>query len=258
MTARSDGTAPHHFGTDQELFGVYHAPAATRPGAGAVLLCPPFGQEYIRTHRLYRQLATQLASRGHPCLRFDYFGSGDSAGETGDFELGRCGLDLQAAAAHLRELGGRPHVHGFGARLGASLLMRHATALKLDRLVLWDPIVDGAGLVARMDALQVELARDPDRFRTPRESALPLGEWCGFAVSERLREQLMQLRATFPPLPTLLIESEGSIARETLPPSCRLATLSQATPWEELQRQEIAVLSHELVRLACDALENAA
>jgi len=255
MMARSNGAVPHHFGPDDQLFGVYHAPAVTCAGADGVLLCPPFGQEYIRTHRLYRQLATQLASRGHPCLRFDYYGSGDSAGDGADFELERCRLDLQAAASHLRERGSCARVHGFGARLGASLLMRDALALGLDRLILWDPVVDGAGLVSRMDALQLVLIRDPERFRTPRESGLPVREWCGFTVTARLREQLSQLRPDFPSLPTLLIESIADAAPTTPPPMGKRIALSQPTPWEDLDRQEIAVLSHELIRQACDWLE---
>lgn len=254
MKVRSDGTAPHHFGTDRELFGVYHAPAATRPGAGAVLLCPPFGQEYIRTHRLYRQLATQLAQRGHPCLRFDYYGSGDSAGDGTDVELDRCGRDLEAAAAHLRELGDRPRLYGFGARLGASLLMRQAGDLRLERLVLWDPVLDGATLVARMDALQQALVLDPERFPAPRQIAQPVREWCGFAVTARLRGQLLQLQSALSGPPTLLVESDGTAASETLPAGWTRTGLSQPTPWEALERQETAVLSHELVMKACDWL----
>ncbi|HKR77730.1 MAG TPA: alpha/beta fold hydrolase [Rhodanobacter sp.] len=236
---------------------MYHAPATMQHSVGAVLLCPPFGQEYARTHRLYRQLASQLASRGYPCLRFDYYGSGDSAGDAASFELERCRLDLQAAAAHLRDLGGGTRLHAFGTRLGASLLMRDAVALGLDRLLLWDPVTDGADLVVRMDALQMALVRDPRRFRVPRENRIPIGEWCGFTVMPRLREQLMQLRPAFPALATLLIESNTDAIPGTSAPTCRRVALSQPTPWEELGRQEIAVLSHELVRQACDWLETA-
>lgn len=257
MTARRDGTVPHYFGTGQELFGVYHAPATTQHSVGAVLLCPPFGQEYARTHRLYRQLATQLASRGHPCLRFDYYGSGDSAGDVDGFELERCRLDLQVAATHLRKLAGGTQLQAFGTRLGASLLMCDAVALGLDRLLLWDPVIDGADLVVRMDALQMALVRDPKRFRVPRENRLPIGEWCGFTVTPRLREQLMRLRPAFPALATLLIQSNADAMPEASAPTCRRVSLSQPTPWEELERQEIAVLSHELVRQACDWLETA-
>jgi hypothetical protein len=58
-------------------------------------------------------------------------------------------------------------------------------------------------------------------------------------------------------LATLLFESNIDATAEAVAPSCKRIVLSQPTPWEELERQEIAVLSHELIRQACDWLEPA-
>ena len=70
---------PFYFGDSEEaLYGVYHSPQGEHRDEG-VVLCAPFGQEAMRTHRALRQLATLLTKRGYHVLRFDYRGTGDSA-----------------------------------------------------------------------------------------------------------------------------------------------------------------------------------
>ena len=62
MNTRPDPDIPCYFGPHHGLFGLYHPDSY---GAHtAVLLCPPLGQDMIRCHRLYRQLAHALAGAG--------------------------------------------------------------------------------------------------------------------------------------------------------------------------------------------------
>ena len=86
---------PLYFGAGGELFGLYQS--AGTPASKAVLLCPPLGQEQIRCHRLYRQLAHALAAEGIPVLRFDYYGCGDSAGASAQVDWQRCLVDARDA-----------------------------------------------------------------------------------------------------------------------------------------------------------------
>ena len=65
------------------LFGWYHAADAGGRDI-VVVLCPPMGPEYTRSHRTLRHLADRLALAGIPALRFDYHGVGDSAGDEDD------------------------------------------------------------------------------------------------------------------------------------------------------------------------------
>ena len=54
---------PMYFGrSEAPLYGVYHAPVDFDSRQAAVF-CYPFGQEYMRAHRAYRQLATRLTER---------------------------------------------------------------------------------------------------------------------------------------------------------------------------------------------------
>jgi len=248
MTTRLEAERPLYFGAHGELFGLYH-PAAT-PAKKAVLLCPPLGQEHIRCHRLYRQLARTLAGEGMAVLRFDYYGSGDSAGASADVDLDRCVADTMAAANELRRLSGTDHIVAFGARLGGSIAMM--AAARLASLVVWDPVLDGSYYVMAQDALQAELGHDPQRFTTPRMPTDVAGQWLGFAVSDGLRGQLASLRLSPSTVPTLVLDSLPSTAVSrwnALDASCtEIKTLQLATPWDDLARAEIAILSHPLIQ----------
>src|SRR5262249_40978530 len=65
---------------DAPLFGFFH-PAAGCAKDVVVVMCNPFGYDVPTTHHAYKKLAESLCSAGVATLRFDYFGTGNSAGE---------------------------------------------------------------------------------------------------------------------------------------------------------------------------------
>lgn len=140
---------PFFFGSSQRpLFGVYHPPRSRTPRPTGIVLCYPFGQEYMRAHRAFRQLANLLAKAGFPVLRFDYFGTGDSGGEGEEAEVAQWIADIGAAVEELKDTAGVTKVSIVGLRLGATLAaMAAATRKDVDRIVLWDPVVEGAEYV---------------------------------------------------------------------------------------------------------------
>jgi len=144
---------PVYFGRDgAPLFGCFHpAQAPVREGS-ALVICQPFGQEYIRCHRLLRVLAASLARSGLPVLRFDYYGCGDSRGDSEDATLARCADDVGEAVRFIRARARAPSVDLLGLRLGAAIALRYAAARRgqVGRAVLWDPVVRGEDFLASM------------------------------------------------------------------------------------------------------------
>ena len=59
------------------VFGYFH-PAGG--GRTAVLICSPFGWDETASYRVRYRWAEHLAAAGHPVLRIDLPGVGDSAG----------------------------------------------------------------------------------------------------------------------------------------------------------------------------------
>jgi pimeloyl-ACP methyl ester carboxylesterase len=138
---------PLFFG--EGLFGWYHAPIEGQRDLGAVI-CQPLGHEYINAHRSMRHLADRLAKAGIPALRFDYHGTGDSAGT--DEDPGRVPAwrdSVAAAMKTLRELSGCPRVALVGFRFGATL----AAQFEADALVLWAPVLRGKSYARELKAL---------------------------------------------------------------------------------------------------------
>jgi pimeloyl-ACP methyl ester carboxylesterase len=259
MIRRTEPEIPCYFGPYGGLFGLYH------PGAlgakTAVLLCPPLGQDLIRCHRLYRQLAHALAGQGHAVLRFDYYGTGDSAGGSEEVEWPRCLADVATAAEQLRLRSGCERIVGFGARLGGSLALAATEDARLDELILWDPVLDGAAHVAALDALQDALRFDTDRFVAPRPAEALADQWQGFAVGICLRQQLAELCLDPPRRRTLLLQSASTDAsadrHRFLAAGAEVAMLSQPVPWNELARLETAIQSHELIETVSRRLQEA-
>jgi predicted alpha/beta hydrolase len=120
----------------RQLFGLFHAPE--RDSQMAVLVCAPFGQEAIRSHRLFRVLSDRLARTGVAVLRFDYFGSGDSPGDDEDGELEGWRRDIGTAHEELRRRVGSRRIVWLGARLGGAMAVLAAKSGRCDpsRLIL--------------------------------------------------------------------------------------------------------------------------
>lgn len=186
---------------DGQLFGALHRPASTRADTG-VVLCYPIGQEYMRIHRSYVELARALAAAGLPTMRFDYYGCGDSAGESTAGDLERWVRDAGSAVDELRAATGVRNVHLVGARVGANLAMRAcASRDEIAGLVLWEPVVNGAEYVAALrrshrDMLASNAELDGYELRERPDGVV--AEIAGFAFSRRLFDQLLAIDLTVP------------------------------------------------------------
>src|SRR5262249_42486707 len=106
--------------------------------------CQPHAHEYIRCHRTFRELGQRLALAGYLVLSFDYFGTGDSAGEYEEGTLSGWAADTALAIDTVKRRTGVARVCLAGLRLGGTLaVMAGAGRHDIAGLALWDPIVAG-------------------------------------------------------------------------------------------------------------------
>lgn len=208
------GIEPFFFGPPaRQLFGCYHEPPAWPARDEGVVLCYPAGQEYIRSHRACHHLAARIARAGFPTLRFDYFGTGDSAGEDEDADLEQWEADLRLAVAELKARGGVEQVIVLGLRLGASLALVAAPRIAgLAGLVLWEPVVSGRRYLAELRSQHEDAILR--FFATPKDYTPGADrELLGFAVGDSLLRTVdgLDLLQIPPPRgkPVLLIESHA-------------------------------------------------
>ena len=204
---------PFFFGPEPDaLFGVYHAPETVADRDLAVLIAPPFGREYLKTHRALRQLAKRLARSGFHALRFDYRGCGDSGGDPAQSDVNAWTDDLELAVDELKDRAGIGRVAIVGLRLGGTLgLLAAARRRDIPALVLWEPILDGTGYVTEL----VALGEDWHRLnRLEAEVEGVRADVMGFPLGEPMAQSLSSLSLSFTRRPTrrvlLLAEDKGA------------------------------------------------
>lgn len=107
-------------------------------GATAILIATGGSQTRVGSHRLFERLAAGLAGAGHPCLRFDRRGVGDSSGADPGFR--DTAPDIAAAATALREqMPQVTRVIGLGLCDGATALVLNGASAGVDGLILLNP-----------------------------------------------------------------------------------------------------------------------
>ncbi len=173
-----------------KLYGVYHFPLSINPKSKSILICSSIGPEFINTYRLLRNLGEQLAKRGHHVFRFDWYGCGDSWGESSDISIDHWVTDLKWAAEELNNLSGNQMLSVIGFKFGAAIAW---CSLKdwanLTSLILWDPVISGSEWINHMQTLHWEyLAKSPETRRFSSEE-----EILGFPLPVSVRNEICSL-----------------------------------------------------------------
>lgn len=168
----------------EQLFAAFHEP---RNSAGArdvaVLLCNTWGYEEQSCYVVLRDWASQLAAGGWPCMRFDYWGTGDSAGESlAPTDVSRFVRAVSDAIDELKALSGASTVVLLGVRAGAALAWLAATARDdVVGLMAVAPVLKGRTYIRELKALQ--LAGEGGEVESP--------DWFqsgGYVMSPALRD----------------------------------------------------------------------
>lgn len=245
---------PYFFGPRPRLFGIYHAPEP--PGRLPFVFCHPFGEEKLWAQRVYVTFARALAGRGHPVLRFDQAGNGDSEGEFVDSSLASASRDLDLAIAEAKARTGAARVGLLGLRLGASLAIRDAAARDdVAQIVAWAPIVKGGPYLQEL--LRINVTTQMAVFREVREDRTELGRRLaeggsvnvdGYEIGGGLARDLDRLSlidAPGPSAPTLVVNIDRAPQPRPVPDLERLVShLTAATSvavqeepfWKEIAR----------------------
>lgn len=180
---------PFYFGpSDEPLFGILHPPEGRGSRREAVVVCGPFGPEYVRTHRALRGLAQRLARQGFAVLRFDYYGTGDSGGAGEQGTVQHWLEDIGHALEEAREASGGGLLSIAGLRFGAALAALAATSREdIDKMILWDPVVIGSDYLTELAEIHADhVASGP--FPGDYEVPDPLNEVLGTPLPDHLRQ----------------------------------------------------------------------
>ncbi len=146
----------------QPLFAWLHHRVELTGFDHGVLICPPIGYEQLHSHRSLRHLADRLAQQAVPVLRFDWHGTGDSAGTDEDpARLTTWLANIREAVRWMREQLGCRQISLVGLRLGGTLAALVAAELEIDNLVLWCPITKGRAYVREMKAISLTAEAAP-------------------------------------------------------------------------------------------------
>jgi pimeloyl-ACP methyl ester carboxylesterase len=167
------------------VFGLFHAPAGGSQSPTAVLICGPWGWDEVASYRSRRAWADFLSEHGHPVLRIDLPGTGDSAGTPEQPDLvATWTRAIEMAAGWLAGQPGVARVAVIGLGLGGLLAAASiADGVPIHDLVLWAAPSTGRAFVreqrafAALQGTRLEAAEGPPG---PEPPGLEVG---GFVLS---------------------------------------------------------------------------
>lgn len=208
---------PFYFGTLQKpLFGIYQAPQAGSERNHGIVLCNPMGREYILAHRTFRQLAMRLTQVGFHVLRFDYYGCGDSAGESDEGSIEQWLHDIATAIEEIRDRGSLTKVSLIGLRWGATLSVLCGTRRSdFENVVLWEPIINGKSYLAELTTSHNNWLRN--QLSKGRQTGKNVGkrEMLGFPLTDTMYGDLEKINLLIiqhtPTKRSLIVESDKKL-----------------------------------------------
>ena len=171
-------TEAFFFGPEgEQIFATYHPPANYRATDQLTVICGPLLSEYMRTQLAVRELSIALADTGHHVIRFDYRGTGDSQGSFRDMRAEDWFEDVAAAINEGIDISGAVAVNVLGIRAGSLMAIRAAGRRGgIRKIVLWDPVVDGADYVRSMRAIHSRVVAR-NRYMSKKDKGLALAEF---------------------------------------------------------------------------------
>lgn len=130
-------------GTGGRLSGVRYIPVGHELGENGCIFLNPLDNEANNATRFYVQTARLLAQTGILVIRFDYCGTGNSAGSFSDVSFKTLLDDVDSIRSDVAREYQLKRICLAGARFGGTLALLAAGLRQgVEELVLWDPILD--------------------------------------------------------------------------------------------------------------------
>ena len=242
----------HFFGSDNSLLGVHHAPK--QESARAVVICPPIGQEYLRTHWTLRLVANQLSRRGIHAFRFDWSGFGDSQKSPKEIHsLKHWHTDLETAIERLKDISGVTSVMLLGLRAGAGLAADVGTKRDdVNGLIAWEPVLDGFQMLQEWRSIQKRML-DLWHCKMNTLNDEDFEEILGWVYQRGLVQEIETWKCWLDQvdLPQLVIESRqtGRKFSHQVPGLQKVEWSEEPSAWSDLSVLETAWLRPEANRL---------
>lgn len=164
------------------LYTALSAPIGANPSK-AVLICGSICHEHERSFRALRLLASTLAGRGIPAMRYDYRGQANSTGEE-EIDIDQWADDTLVVIESLQHRARVDEVSLIGFRFGAIIAQALKQRTKIHATA-WHPPEAGSAFVADLESQHHSetqgFGRDPSAY----DSTI-----LGYALSESSRQIL--------------------------------------------------------------------
>jgi len=185
-----------------QLFSIFF-PAIDNVNTQAIIHIPAFAEEMNKARQMVALQSRELSKQGYAVLILDLFGTGESSGCFGDATWLTWMRDIDAAITWLTQQGAQS-ISLWGLRTGALLALHYAsqTQNKIDRMLFWQPIVNGEIFITQFLRLRVAAAmmdsNAPQEKTSELKQQLLAGqaiEVAGYILNPDLVKPLMALRA---------------------------------------------------------------
>lgn len=167
----------------------------------SVILCKPIWGERIRTHIIFSNLARLLSGRSFIVITCDYFGDGNSGGETLDLNYFSMVEDIGILYEYLKQNYNLKSCSLVGLRLGANVAMGAEGKIdELRKLVLFEPVLNPIELfnkalranLATQMAIHKKILKTREQLIKDLENGIPVNI-DGFVIGKKFWESFAQV-----------------------------------------------------------------
>ena len=150
----------HHH---KSIYCVEYIPQNGNQIKTGVLICPPIWGERIRTHRIFTNLGRELQKKNYYVLTCNYFGDGNSGGESYQLTFQSILDDLKALYEYSFYNFNVEKNIVIGYRLGSNAVIPLLDKIKVSKAILIDPLLNPLNYLK--DVLRANLTSQFTRYK---------------------------------------------------------------------------------------------